>query len=275
MLDGSKAMPSKTGSVKRGQDESNVDEEEKEQQEFNDTDMEMKKAGIELTERMGEASGLLNIDSEDKEEVYNTPDTSTVDPLKDNKGEELGKAAFSKYLDNNDLKPEDYDLDILEVSSREFDASHTQKYKEPANFLQALWNMAGSSAGSMKIQLKMRRKKLKGKLAGILADNANMPFLLVNYLVKEVGEDTQVAINCINKIASKLEEYEEDSIKTLVDGEEEPEDSCGPAPNKGGGQQKASKAQGMLPGAPKENPAEEVAMDTATAAGGTRRERTP
>jgi hypothetical protein len=65
LLDGSKAMPSKTGSFKRGRDKSKVDEEEEEEQEFNDTDKKMNKAGIELTKRMGEASGLLNPDLED------------------------------------------------------------------------------------------------------------------------------------------------------------------------------------------------------------------
>jgi hypothetical protein len=44
---------------------------------------------------MGEASGLLNTDLEAKEEVYNTPDPSIVDPLDNNKGEEFRKANFS------------------------------------------------------------------------------------------------------------------------------------------------------------------------------------
>jgi hypothetical protein len=99
-----------------------------------------------------------------------------------------------------------------------------------------------------------------------------MPTLLVDYLVKEVGKDAQDRINYINKIASKLEKFEKNSIKTFEDEEEEPEDSSGPVPNKGGGQQEASKTQGMLPGAPKANPAEGVAMDTATAAGGDKEE---
>jgi hypothetical protein len=115
---------------------------------------------------------------------------SVVDPLDNNEGEEFSKANFSKYLDNNDLKLEDYKLDILEVSSGEFNAAHTQKHKDPANFLQALWNVAGPSAGSMKNQLEMMRNQLKGKLPGIPADDANMSILLVDYLVEEVGEDT-------------------------------------------------------------------------------------
>ncbi len=42
----------------------------------------------------------------------------------------------------------------------------------------------------------------------------------------------------------------------------------GPAPDKRGGQQEASKTQGTLPGAPKANLAEGVAIDTNTAVGG-------
>ncbi len=51
-------------------------------------------------------------------------------------------------------------------------------------------------------------------------------------MVKEVGKDAQDAIDYIDKIASKLEEHEEDSVKTSEDGEEELEDSYRPAPNK-------------------------------------------
>ncbi len=138
LLDGSKTMLSKTGSFERGRDKSKMDKEEEEEQEFDDTDVEIKKAGIDLTERMGEALGLLNMDLEDKEEVYNTPDASTVDPFENNEGEVFIKADFSKYLDENNLKPKDYESDILKVSFGEFNAAHTQKYKDPANFLQVL-----------------------------------------------------------------------------------------------------------------------------------------
>jgi hypothetical protein len=46
LLDGSKTMPSKTGLVNRGRDESKVDKKEVDEQEFNDTDVKMKKASI-------------------------------------------------------------------------------------------------------------------------------------------------------------------------------------------------------------------------------------
>ncbi len=55
----------------------------------------------------------------------------------------------------------EYDSDVLEVSSGKFEAAHDQKYKEPANFLQALWNKAGPSVGSMKIMLEMVRTKFE------------------------------------------------------------------------------------------------------------------
>jgi hypothetical protein len=276
MLAGSKAILFKTSLVKRGRDKSKMDKEEEEEQEFDDFDVEMKKLCIELTERTKEMSGLLNTSLEDEEEVYNTLNVSMVDPLDEDKGEKFSKANFSKYMDNKNLKLEGYNLDILKVSSGEFEVAHTQKYQEPANFLQALWNMAITfCVGSIKIHLNMLGSKLKGKLAGIPADNSNMPILLVDYLVKEVGEDTGDTINYINKIASKLEEYDKISVKNLEDGGERFLDSNRPVPDKGGGQQDASKTQGMLPAAPMVNSTEEVAMDTATAAGEDKRERNP
>jgi hypothetical protein len=51
-----------------------------------------------------------------------------VDPLDEDEGENFRKANFSEFLDNNNLKLEDYDLKILEVSSGVFDGAHTQKY---------------------------------------------------------------------------------------------------------------------------------------------------
>ncbi len=69
----------------------------------------------------------------------------------------------------------EYDLDALEISSGKFEATHGQKYKEPANFLQALWNKTGPTVGSMKIVLDMLRTKFKGELAGLQADLTNYP----------------------------------------------------------------------------------------------------
>jgi hypothetical protein len=86
-----------------------------------------------------------------KEGTYTTP---LVDPLTD---EEDGK----QYRNSNPpIKPREdnlsmskYNSAVLEVSSGKFEAAHGQKYKEPANFLQALWNEAGLTVGSMKIML--------------------------------------------------------------------------------------------------------------------------
>ncbi len=55
----------------------------------------------------------------------------------------------------------------MEVESREFKAAHAQKYKEPLNFCQALWNEEGPSIGGMKIMLEMLRTKFEGELAGL------------------------------------------------------------------------------------------------------------
>jgi hypothetical protein len=57
----------------------------------------------------------------------------------------------------------DYNLDLLEVSSGEFEAAHSQKYQQPENFLQALWNKAGPAIGSMKIMLELMKTKFEGE----------------------------------------------------------------------------------------------------------------
>jgi hypothetical protein len=131
----------------------------------------MERAGADLAARMAEASGELADTSE--EGTYTTP---FVDPLTNDKD---GK----QYNDRNPtIKPRDiklsmleYNSDVLEVSFGKFEAAHGQKYKEPANFLQALWNEAGPTVGSMKIMLKMLRTEFKGGLAGLQADLTNYP----------------------------------------------------------------------------------------------------
>jgi hypothetical protein len=49
---------------------------------------------------------------------------------------------------DQDLSLGDYNLEATEVLSGIFEGEHGQKYEEPANFLQALWNVAGPSVGT-------------------------------------------------------------------------------------------------------------------------------
>jgi hypothetical protein len=128
----------------------------------------MERAGADLAARMAEASGELADTLE--EGTYTTPLVTD---------EEDGK----QYSDSNPLvKPRDdnlsmseYNSAVLEVSSGKFEAAHGQKYKEPANFLQALWNKASPTVGSMKIMLKMFRTNFKGEQAGLPPDLNNYP----------------------------------------------------------------------------------------------------
>ncbi len=111
--------------------------------------------------------------------------------------------------------------------------------------------------------LKMMRNKFEGELAGIPADITNIPSLLNEFLIEEVGKDTNDAIKFINKIAEQL--YKCNNEESTGEQQGDPD---APLPDYGEGQNKASKTQGMLPRVPETNPAEKTAADTATLAEG-------
>jgi hypothetical protein len=149
---------------------------------------EMAKAGADLTKRMAEASGDLIDTSE--EGTYNTP----PDPLTDDdEGKTYKESDSNTKLGDDNLSMSEYASDAVEVESGEFKAAHAQKYKEPLNFCQALWNEAGPSIGSMKIMLEMSRTEFKGELAGLQADLTTYP-CLTNFLIEEAGEDLKDAL---------------------------------------------------------------------------------
>ena len=77
---------------------------------------------------------------------------------------------MSIQMGDQDLSLGDYNPEATEVLSGIFEAEHGQKYEEPANFLQALWNVAGPSVGSMLTQLDQIKTKLKGDEAGVEPD---------------------------------------------------------------------------------------------------------
>jgi hypothetical protein len=54
-----------------------------------------------------------------------------------------------------------YNSSVTEVDSGVFDANHAQRYVEPVNFRQALWNKAGPTVGAMKVMLEMIRMSSK------------------------------------------------------------------------------------------------------------------
>jgi hypothetical protein len=202
----------------------------------------MERAGADLATRMAESSGELADTSE--EGTYTTP---LVDPLTNDKDDK-------QYSDSNptvkprgdNLSMSEYNSAILEVSFGKFEAAHGKKYKEPENFLQALWNKAGPTVGSMKIMLEMLRTKFEGELAGLLPDLTNYPQQLINFLIEEAGKDATNAIVFLERIMDQLNKYGKEDNKGKVAIEEL--DAL--PPNKEVESVEAIKTQGMLPGAP-------------------------
>jgi hypothetical protein len=231
---------------------------------------EMAKASADLTKRMAEASGDL-IDTLE-EGTYNTP----LDPLTDDdKGKTYKESNSNTKLGDNNLSTSEYASDAVEVESGEFDAAHAQKYKKPLNFCQALWNEAGPTVGSMKIMLEMLRTKFEGELAGLQADPTNYPQRLINFLIKEAGEDLKVVIAFLDLTLDQISQYKEDEPKEKDDNGDSDKDANALPPDKEGKQIEASKTQGTVPRAPEATPAEGTAASTVTQWKGIRRDHNP
>jgi hypothetical protein len=153
-----------------GNDPNKKESSESKENEFKESEDEMRRAGAALIARMEEASIDLE-DIESEEDSHNT-----LNPLTNDKEGKDYKADNSDAKSHDDeLNLSDYDSDILEVSLGEFEAAHSQKYQYPESFLQALWNKAGPVVGSMKIMLKLMKTEFKGELAGLTADSSNVP----------------------------------------------------------------------------------------------------
>jgi hypothetical protein len=166
----------------------------------------MRRAGAALIARMEEASIDL-ADTESEEDSHNT-----LDPLSDDEEGEDYKVDNSDAKSNDDkLNMSDYNLDVLEVSSGEFEAAHSQKYQQPENLLQALWNKAGPAVRSMKITLELMKTEFKGEVAGLTADSSNTPQTLIDFLIKEAGKDPHDAIAFLNQTANQLSQFNEES----------------------------------------------------------------
>jgi hypothetical protein len=220
-------------------------------------DEEMAKAGADLTKRTAKASGdLINTS---KEGTYNTPLDSLTD---DDKGETYKENNPNAKLGDDDLSTSEYASDAIEVESGEFKVSHAQKYKEPLNFRQALWNEAGPSIGSMKIMLEMLRTKFEGELVGLQADLTNYPQRLIDFLIKEAGENLKDAIAFLDLTLDQISQYKEDDPEEKNDNGDSDKDADELPPDKEGKQLEASKTQGMVPRAPEATPTEGSAAST-------------
>ncbi len=152
-----------------------------------------------------------------------------------------------------------YNSSATEVDSGVYQAIHGQKYITPKNFCQQLWNDGGPSIKSMKILLEMIKTELEGKTAGLEADMSHFSTALIDFMTKEAGEDSNDALVFLEHIAIEITQWEEEysadnnhatPIAKLQDAL---------PPDKEAEQFKASKTQGMVPRAPKANPAEGIA----------------
>jgi hypothetical protein len=176
-----------------------------EENKFEDSEDDMRREGAALMARMEEVLlGLKDTDSDDA--IHNTPDPHTDN--EDGKDYKVDDSLANSH--DNNLSLSDYDSNVLEVLSGEFDAAHCQKYVEPQNFLQALWNKAGPVVKSMKIMLDLMRTEFEGKMAGMTADLTNMPQILIDFLIEEAGENPNDAIAILNKTAEYLSKFEDE-----------------------------------------------------------------
>ena len=212
---------------------------------------------LHLMAKMKKATTLLQLDSE--EEASNGSDFKDDD--------------FSIRSNDLDLKLSDYKSDAQEVSSGEFDANYVKKYATPETFLHELWNMAGPSAGAMRICLEIIKEDLAGQIAGIPAEFRDLPEQPITFMYKEAGEDPHDAITFISQIQEEISKYDDDEeekdsechIKAIHYGEIEPAPDISTTGD--GRTQEASKTQGSLPRAQQMSPTEGTVIEPAKVAG--------
>ncbi len=120
--------------------------------------------------------------------------------------------------------------------------------------------------GSMLTQLDLIKTKLEGEKVGVEPDFSKTDVQLVDYLIKEAGENADECIAFINSVIVKLDKYEEGNKMEKEIMQSNVQEGCPDkdafAPDKGGDTTPASKTQGLLPRAPKASPPEGAAMET-------------
>ncbi len=137
----------------------------------------------------------------------------------------------------------------------------------PNNFLQALWNAAGPSVGSMLPQLNLIKVKLEGDEAGVDPDFSEIDAQIIDFLIEEAGENIDECIAYIDNVIKKLNKFEEgkdteaDAAPPNVGEGHTNKDAI--ASNEGGGTTSASKTQGPLPRASEASLTDETATETA------------
>ncbi len=134
------------------------------------------------------------------------------------------------------------------MSSGEFDAAHANKFQNPVNFKQQLWNDAGPTVDSMMVQLIMINDNLVDDEAGLQIEWMGVSKELRTFLEEEAGNGISEQRTYINDMLAEMYQMNPKEVRTfdpLNDGQ-------GKSPN-------ASKTQGTPPGAQEARPAEEAA----------------
>ncbi len=129
----------------------------------------------------------------------------SINPHSDNKGgEDFSEDNLSIHHDHLNLGDK-YDT-ASEVSSGVFDATHLNKFEEPENLKQVLWNIAGPSAGSMIIMLDLLMDNLEADQVGLPADFNQIPLKLLEFMISDAGEAREEQIKFINEIMADLKQ---------------------------------------------------------------------
>jgi hypothetical protein len=203
-----------------------------------------------MTINMISASTQLNTHSDEGE-----------DNSLNKEGESFLNEDRSDCSDDHDLSLGKYNSYAIEYHWVYSTQNTEKKYQMPHIFLQALWNAAGSSIGSMTILLNLIKDKLEGDLAGIDPDFTNIPIQLIDFMIEEAWEDPEVCVY-IDSVIKELDKYNKDNKMEAKVTQSNVWEGF-PAPKKGGGPTPASKTQGPLLRAPEMRLVEETVMETA------------
>ncbi len=241
--------------MEEDQDKEEGKQESEEEERMDDSDA-WAKINKTMTTNMAMALGQLNSCSEDKKEGGSG-----------DKEESFDEKDMSIHTGDHDLSMGKFDSNSIEVSLGIFDAEHSKTYEMPNNFLQALWNTAGPSVGSMLTQLDLIKIKLEGDEAGVDPDFSKIDAQLIDFLIEVAGENIDECIAYINNVIKKLKKIEEG--KDMEANAAPPNVGEGHtnkdafASNKGGGTTSASKTQGPLLRASEASLTDETATETA------------
>jgi hypothetical protein len=221
------------------------------------------KAGANLLRHMETTEGLIDT-SESDNGGYTTP----IDLLSSDKdGETYKDNDPPAQLADKELDITSYNSSVTKVDSGVFNANHAQRYVEPANFCQALWNKAGPTVGTMKVMLEMIWTEFEGELLGAKADLTHFSQNLINLLIKESGEDPNNMIALLNQTSADISQYEEQHNKDKDIHKAVAENQDALPPDKEVQQSVASKTQGTVLRAPEATPVEGIATTIDTTAG--------